>query len=402
MLIKNLFLAPDSNGGNTVAFNLPKKESLNNIVNRINSLKERAIGIDTKIEIEEVSSSTTTTLNKLPFTVYDSAVAVWNNEIHIMGSYYNETNHYKFDGSSWTKVSTLPYPFYGGSAVVYNNEIHILGGYDSSTSYTQHYKFDGSSWTSVGVLPYQFSDGLAMIYKGEIHIMGGVDEDGSGTTETNHYKWNGSSWTSVGTLPLAVNHTACAIKDDTTIDLLGGEDNRTSHYRYNGSSWTSISTIPYQFRQGSAVYYDNELHIFGGTLSTTRQNHYKYDGSSWTSVSTVPYAITRSIVINKDSVIHRIGGGNNSTARTKHIVFHPEDSSWSTTLTTNINKLAFSYYLPKGAKIYCDTSIFSPNSSSVSLISITNGYQVNETGNVILDIADNSTEAQKAHSIIID
>ena len=33
---------------------------------------------------------------------------------------------------SWSSVSTLPYEFYQGSAVIYNNEIHILGTYANS------------------------------------------------------------------------------------------------------------------------------------------------------------------------------------------------------------------------------------------------------------------------------
>ena len=84
-----------------VSINLPKKASLDDIVNKINSLKEKPIGIDSKTEIGETDG---------------------------IKSIYWE----------------LPNQFYNGSAVVYNNEIHILGGDDNSTA---HYKWDGSSWT---------------------------------------------------------------------------------------------------------------------------------------------------------------------------------------------------------------------------------------------------------------
>ena len=39
----------------------------------------------------------------------------------------------------WGSVSTLPYDFYDSAAVVYNNEIHILGSYEGSYQ-TAHYK----------------------------------------------------------------------------------------------------------------------------------------------------------------------------------------------------------------------------------------------------------------------
>lgn len=69
-------------------------------------------------------------LSSLPYNFYGGCAVVLNNEIHILGTNYNENyaiNHYKFNGTSWVQVSTLPYGFYNGSAVVLNGEIHILG-----------------------------------------------------------------------------------------------------------------------------------------------------------------------------------------------------------------------------------------------------------------------------------
>ena len=81
-------------------------------------------------------------------------------------------------------VSTLLYDFYDGSAVVYNNEIHILGSY-ASGNYTKHYKWDGKSWTSVSTLPYNFYYGSAVVLGNEIHILGTNDSDSS--SRTKHY-----------------------------------------------------------------------------------------------------------------------------------------------------------------------------------------------------------------------
>ena len=89
-------------------------------------------------------------------------------------------------------VSTLPYGFYRGSAVVYNDEIHILGSdyYNSNGSTTDeqypyrkyHYKFGGSLWKQTYTLPYSFYKGSAIVYNNELHILG--TSSGSGS---NHY-----------------------------------------------------------------------------------------------------------------------------------------------------------------------------------------------------------------------
>ena len=80
-------------------------------------------------------------------------------------------------------VSTLPYQFYFGSAVIYNNEIHILGSYNSSSDYTNHYKYDGSTWTNVSTLPYNFYEGSAVVLNNEIHILGSYNS----SYRTKHY-----------------------------------------------------------------------------------------------------------------------------------------------------------------------------------------------------------------------
>ena len=52
----------------------------------------------------------------------------------------------------------------------------------------------------------------------------------------------------------------------------------TKHYKWSGTSWTSVSALPYNFYGGSAVVYNNEIHILGSADDSTRDtNHYKID-----------------------------------------------------------------------------------------------------------------------------
>ena len=100
-------------------------------------------------------------------------------------------------------------------------------------------------------------------------------------------------------LPLPYNfYNGSAVVYNNEIHILGSYDSssQTKHYKYNGSSWTSVSTLPYKFYQGSAVVYNNEIHILGGSNSTTK--HYKYNGSSWDNL-----LLLDRYYLNKDTII---------------------------------------------------------------------------------------------------
>ena len=175
---------------------------------------------------------------------------------------YDNTKHYKWNGSTWTSVSTLPYQFADGSAVVYNNEIYILGSNNTNNTAnrTNHYRWNGTTWTSVSTLPYSFYAGSAVVYNNEIHIMGG---NSSNSNQTKHYKWNSTSWVRI-----------------------------VQNKLYSPSTNRLTIPMPYSFYRGSAVIYNNEIHILGTDYYVFSANHYKYDGA-WTEVSTLPFFLTK-------------------------------------------------------------------------------------------------------------
>jgi N-acetylneuraminic acid mutarotase len=97
---------------------------------------------------------------------------------------------------------------------------------------------------------------------------------------TKHYKWNGSSWTEVSTLPYDfINGSAVVYNDE--IHILGSSRDQTKHYKWNGTTWTEASTLPYMFDSSPAVVYSNEIHILGGQRG--QKNHYRWIGTEWTN-----------------------------------------------------------------------------------------------------------------------
>ena len=232
----------------------------------------------------------------------------------IDGKEYSELN-LRIKSQDFKSDVLLPYKFSYGSAVVYNDELYILGGTDTNTD-TYHYKYidEVTQWKSVSTLPYSFKQSCAVVYNNNIHILGGSSYVPGQTSTfqtllTNHYSWNGSEWTSVSTLPFYFVLGSAVIYNNE-IHILGGglstSDlvNSIKHYKWNGSSWTSVSTLPFNFQCGAAVVYRNELHIFGSQIVNNDKYHYKWNGSSWTSVctTTINLRSTNNAVVYKDRI----------------------------------------------------------------------------------------------------
>ena len=234
-------------------------------------------------------------LENIPYNINNGSAVVLNGEIHILGGYGDELEHYKYDGSKWVSVSTLPYEFYQGSAVVLNGEIHILGTAKTSKK-KLHYKYDGSKWTSVSTLPEDFYDGSAVVFNNEIHILGGY------SYRTDHYKWNGSTWKSVSTLPYEF-YKGSAVVLNGEIHILGGATSSKNHYKYDGSTWKSVSILPYNLTYGSAIVFNDEIQILGGN-DTVRDKRYKFSNSAWTELPILPLELNEGIACTLDGSIY--------------------------------------------------------------------------------------------------
>ena len=176
------------------------------------------------------------------------------------------------------------------------------------------------------------------------------------------YKWNGSSWTRLSSMPYDF-YNGTAVIYNNQIHILAGNGNNTGHYKWNGSSWTSVSTIPYDANSGRAVVYNNQIHIFGGNTSSLLRNHYKWNGSSWSSESLIPYNFYGGCILIYNKKINILGGNGSSDTYTKHY------SIKNGTVITGYVKANTEIYYPSSSMPYTD-----------NLIEITDGYKVTEDG----------------------
>ena len=189
----------------------------------------------------------------------------YDNHIYIIGGVNAQTTPYmyKLDNTTWTQVSDLPLLYAGQPivAVVYNNEIHIFGSSYNDTTSNVHYKWNGTAWSEVSTMPFKLRSGSAVIYNNEIHVMGGSSTDGY----YNHYKWNGTAWSEVSTMPYSFNARNCAVVFDNKIYVMGSDAyNRDDMFKYsmwNGTAWSEVEQLPLQCE--SAVVYNNSIYYSG-------------------------------------------------------------------------------------------------------------------------------------------
>ena len=103
----------------------------------------------------------------------------------------------------------------------------------------------------------------------------------------NEAYYDFDSWISVSTIPNDFRFcNGSAVVYNNEIHILGGlvssgYEGTTTHYKWNGSKWISASTLPYNFYQGSAVVYNNEIHILGSNDSDNYVSHYSASGSKY-------------------------------------------------------------------------------------------------------------------------
>ena len=237
-------------------------------------------------------------LQNLPFSVYSNAasnnIMVHNGDVYVVPK--NETYIMKHNGSEWVTFNNPNHAGGGYGLVSFNNAIHMI---NASSDVRTHYQYGGSRWElDNSTLPFSHPtsyQGWAFNIDNELHI---IDRN-------SYYKYDGDEWINMNLVP---NST---IKEQLIITWCNGEFygiETTSIsgiiYKYDGSTWVDSGLVaPYSnFRQGSFITYNNELHILSGYASGTNTLHYKYNGSEWVSVSTLPTGCAYGAVVYDGSI----------------------------------------------------------------------------------------------------
>ena len=157
-------------------------------------------------------------------------------------------------------------------------------------------------------------------------------------TATSKYGVGAFKTLDIGAIDLPCSfYYGSSVVYNNEIHILGGSNSSTNHYKWNGTEWTEVSTLPYTFCRASAVVLNNEIHILGTNMNYYTR-HYKWDGSTWTSVSTLPYNFADGSAVVYNNEIHILGG---SYQRTYHYKW--DGSAW-----TSVSTLPYTFYQGSG------------------------------------------------------
>lgn len=117
------------------------------------------------------------------------------------------------------------------------------------------------------------------------------------------------------------------------LHILGGSgsSSQTKHYKLNKDTrlWESVSTLSYSHSSGSAVVYRGEIHLLGGVSGLNQ--HWKLNKTSgkWEQLDNLPYNFSKGDAVVKDDCIHLLG--SDISPYTQHYKFN--GTSWTPDVT---------------------------------------------------------------------
>ena len=118
----------------------------------------------------------------------------------------------------------------------------------------------------------------------------------------------------------------CAVTINREIHVIGGSGSTSNTHRiFDGTQWKN-SNAPYNFTAGSAVVLNGEIHILGGDSdSSNRLRHRIYNPTTktWSNGTTLPYSFYAGSAVVLNGEIHILGGVDGETNHYKLV-----DSKW--------------------------------------------------------------------------
>lgn len=131
-------------------------------------------------------------------------------------------------------------------------------------------------------------------------------------------------------------YQGCAVVYKDEIYILGGSYNAyTKGYCYKftiggGGSWTSVTSLPMAFYEGCAVVYNDKIYILGSKDSTYSKLFCAFNGTSWSSGG-VPYEFYDGCAVVYRDEIHILGCNVNNSTCQNHYKYN--GSSWTSVST---------------------------------------------------------------------
>lgn len=112
------------------------------------------------------------------------------------------------------------------------------------------------------------------------------------------------------------------------IHLLGGNNNGKKHYKWNGANWIDLDDCP------SGVWFEAATVHNGLIYAILNDNSnaylYSFNGTSWTLVNTLPYLYSNKILVSYNNQLH-IMGNTSTSYLTRH--YRWNGTNWASAST---------------------------------------------------------------------
>jgi len=225
--------------------------------------------------------------------------------------------------------------------------------------------------------------------------------------------WNNTfteGWQQETNIPYAFANGSAVVYQNK-IHLLGGSSSPTSHYSWDGTTWVQESTMPFSFYNGSAIAFGGKIHCIGGANAGER--YYTWDGTTWTQEANLPdiwessfsHIYLRILGLNHAVEYNgklTLAGSNDGSNGNWQRVATLDNGSWSVNWHALSNSSAFYSACSYNGKIYMigdsgtnGTKYYIWNGSAFSSggtipANFTTGYALEYKGNIhLLGCANN-------------
>lgn len=134
---------------------------------------------------------------------------------------------------------------------------------------------------------------------------------------------NEDAWEEVSEIPFNFYPNGSAVEYNNKLHIFY----QTNHYSWDGTDWVQESTIPYSFDNGGVIVYQNKIHIFGS--NGINNKHYSWDGTEWTQETNTPnYFAGKDRIVLFDNKVCLVSSGMGTTSQGDYIHMW-NGSSWS-------------------------------------------------------------------------
>lgn len=281
---------------------------------------------------------------------------------------------------NWTTTTSLPTATKFATSVVYSGHIFVLGGSPnnslfSNAVYSAPINPNGTlgSWTLVSTTPAVSHKATAVVYGEYVYYMGGysgIFQDGVYYAHLNTDGTTGS-WNSTTSLPVPMSDAVSVAYNGYIYELAGinngGFKDSAYYAQVNNDgtigSWNTTTSLPVGMNLASGALYDGYVYILGGqngsgVLSSVYYARLRDDGTiaAWHSANDMPWQFIEGSAVAANGRLYMIGGNDTVTAHpgVYYADITPDTSSQSLVSTTN--GAAISITTPSGTDITCASS----------------------------------------------